>query len=212
MNSILFRRTSRELSATHATKVILASLFALVFVVGIFSTSTIQVSAAGPTFHVLPLRGNVNRNVNINGAGWTPLATVTIKFGNTVVATETTNSSGGFSGSFKIPEAAAGVHPVTASDGTNTVMHSFTIVPHLTVKPKKALPNSIITLLGTGFAASSTVKVTFNGVQVKSFTTNSTGGFPANTTFKVPNDAAGPYPVIAKDAKGNMANATFTIT
>lgn len=212
MKSILFRRTSQKLSNAHSRKAVIASLFALVFLVGILSTSTIQVSAAGPTFHVLPLRGNVNRNVNINGAGWTPSATITIKFGNTVVATETADSTGAFSGSFKVPEATAGIHPVTATDGKTTVMHSFTVVPHLTVKPKKGLPGSMIALIGTGFAASSTVKITFNGVQVKSLTTNSTGGFPASTTFKVPSDAAGPYPVIAKDPKGNMANTTFTIS
>jgi len=196
----------------NSRKMVLATLFALVFVVGIFSTSTFEASAAAVTFHVLPQRGNVNRNVNINGAGWVPLATITVKFGAKVVATETADSTGAWSGSFKVPQATAGAHMVTATDGTNTLSHTFTVVPHLTVKPKKGAVGGIINLLGTGFAPSVTVKVTFNGVLVKSLTTNSTGGFPANTTFKVPNDTPAAYPVVAKDAKGNMANATFTIT
>jgi hypothetical protein len=191
---------------------VLATLFALVFVVGIFSTSTFEASAASITFHVLPLKGNVNRSVNINGAGWVPLATITVKFGTKVVAVLTADGTGAWSGSFKVPQATAGAHTIVATDGTNTLSHSFTVVPHLTVKPRKGAVGVIINLLGTGFAASSTVKVTFNGVVVKSLTTNSTGGFPANTTFKVPNDALATYPVIAKDAKGNMANSNFTIT
>jgi hypothetical protein len=191
---------------------VLATLFALVFVVGIFSTSTFEASAASITFHVLPLKGNVNRDVKINGAGWVALSTITVKFGTKVVAVITADSTGAWSGSFKVPQATAGPHTVTATDGTNTLSHSFTVVPHLTVKPRKGAVGGIINLLGTGFAAATTVKVTFNGVLVKSLTTNSTGGFPANTTFKVPNDAVATYPVIAKDAKGNMANSNFTIT
>ena len=199
----------------NSRKMVLATLFALVFIVGVFSTSTFSASAATApaiTFHVLPQRGNVNRNVNINGAGWVPLATITVKFGSKVVATETADSTGAWSGSFKVPETTAGPHMVTTTDGTNTKSHTFTVVPHLSLKPKKGIPGATISLMGTGFAASTTVKITFNGVQIKSLATNSTGGFPANTTFKVPNDPLGSYTVVAKDAKGNMDNTTFTIT
>jgi len=74
------------------------------------------------------------------------------------------------------------------------------------------MPGATVTLIGTGFAGKATVKVTFNGVVVKTLTTNSTGGFPGLVTFKVPSDPLATYPLIARDAKGNMANNTFTIT
>jgi hypothetical protein len=214
MHSTSFRRSSLKLATVDTRKMVLVTLCALVFSVGVFSTSSFAAipAIAGPTFHVLPQKGNVNRNVNVSGTGWIPLATVTVKFDSKVVATASANSTGGWSGSFKVPETAAGAHTVTASDGTNKKSHTFTVLPHLTVKPKKGIPGATITLLGTGFAPGSTVKITFNGIQVKRLTTNSTGGFPVNTTFTVPNDALASYPVVAKDGKGNMANSTFTIT
>ena len=142
----------------NSRKMIIASLLAVVFVVGIFSTSTFQVSAAGPTFHVLPLKGTVNRTIHVNGMGWNPSATITIKFDSKVILTVMADGTGAFSGTFTLPQAVAGPHTVTASDGTHSVLHTFTVVPHLSDRPKKGMPGITVTLIGTGLRQSLLLK------------------------------------------------------
>ena len=190
--------------------VIIVSLFTLVFLIGVLSTATVQVNAASLTLHVKPVKGIVNRSVMVSGGGFLVSSTITIKFDSKVVATTITNTTGGFATTIKVPQATAGVHTLTVTDGTNSISRSFTVTSHITLVPKKGLPGAAVTIKGTGFAASSNVKITFNGVQIKSLKSNSTGGF--STSFVVPNDAAAGYPVVATDASSNTATATFTVT
>jgi len=182
----------------------------LIFLIGVVSAASVQVSAASLTLHVKPVKGIVGRSVTVSGGGFLISSTITIKFDANVVATTPSNTTGGFSTAIKVPQATAGVHTLTVTDGTNIITRTFTIVSHITDKPKSGLPGATIAVTGTGFAASSTVKITFNGVQVKSIKSNSTGGF--STSYAVPNDPAASYPVVATDGKSNTATATFTIT
>jgi len=199
-----------EKSIAERKKLVIVSIFTLVFLIGIMATASVQVNAASLTLHVKPVKGIVNRSITVSGGGFLASSTITIKFGTIVVATTTANSSGGFATTFKVPQATAGVHTLTVSDGTNLISRSFTVVSHVTLKPKTGLPGATVAVTANGFAASSTVKITFNGVQIKSIKSNSTGGL--STSFVVPNDPAAAYPVVATDASSNTATATFTVT
>src|SRR5271155_4318943 len=106
MNSIT-RQTGQD-NIAKRKKMVLVSLFTFVFLVGVLSTATFSVSAASLTLHVKPVKGEVNRVVTVSGGGFLATSTITIKFGTVTVATLTSNSSGGFSTTFKVPQATAG--------------------------------------------------------------------------------------------------------
>jgi len=191
-------------------KMVVASIFALMFLVGIFATATFTVSAATATLTLKPDKGDVNRSETVTGSGFPDSATVTIKFGTTAVATTTSSSSGAISTTFKVPQATAGSQTVTATVGrTVEATTSFTVISHLSLTPTKGKEGRSVNATGTGFAASSTVTITFNSVEIGTVKSNSTGGFV--TTFTVPDDTAGAYSVVATDASGNTDTATFTI-
>jgi non-canonical (house-cleaning) NTP pyrophosphatase len=190
------------------------SVIAVLAISGLFfSSALLQVNAATTTAKIdlKPDKGTVNRTVTIsNKGGFLASATITIEFGSKVVATTTSNSSGGFTTTFKVPQAVVGTHKVTATDGTNTVTKTFTVVTNIAIKPKMGKPGATLNINGTGFAASSTVKITFNSKLIDTVKSNSTGGFSAS--FTVPNDPAGAYPIVGTDASRNTANATYTIS
>jgi hypothetical protein len=191
-------------------KLIIASIFASVFLLGVLSTAAFNVSAASATLKLKPDMGDVNRSETVTGSGFPDSATVTIKFGTTTVATTTSSSSGAISTTFKVPQATAGSQTVTASVGkTVEATTTFTVVSHFSLKPTKGKEGRTVNGTGTGFAASSTVTVTFNGASIGTEKSNSTGGF--TITLTVPDDAAGSYSVVATDASGNSGTATFTI-
>ena len=199
----------KSIFSNNKNRVIISTMVVLAITGLLLSSSIIPVSAASLRLLIKPDKGVVNRSITISGGGFVASATITIKFGSTTVTTTSSNSSGGFSTTFKVPQATAGAHIVTVTDGTNSISKSFTVVTNLALKPKSGAVGASIAVTGTGFAASSTVKVTFNGVQIKSIKSNSTGGF--STTITVPNDPAGAYPVIGTDGKGDTKTATFTI-
>jgi hypothetical protein len=175
------------------------------------SSALLQVTAASPTIDLKPDKGTVNRTITIsNKGGFLASATITISFGSEVVATTTSNSSGGFTTTFKVPQAVEGAHTVTATDGTNVATKTFTVVTNLTIKPKSGAAGSTVDINGSGYASTSTVTITFNSVKIETVKSNSTGGFA--TSITVPNDAAGSYPIVGTDASKNTASATFTIS
>jgi len=176
----------------------------------LFSTSFVSVNAASLTVHIKPDKGIVNRSITISGGGFLASATITIKFDSVTVTSTTSNTTGGFSTTFKVPQATAGAHIVSVTDGTNSISKAFTVTTNLALKPKSGLPGASVAVTGSGYAASSTVKITFNGASVKSIKANSTGGF--TTAITVPNDPAAAYTVVGTDGKGNTHSATFTIT
>ena len=197
-------------SLSGRKKMVISSIFALVFLVGILSTAAFSVSAATATLMLKPDKGDVNRSETVTGSGFPDSATVSIKFGTKVVATTTSSSSGAVSTTFKVPQATAGNQTVSAMVGkTVEATATFTVVSHFSLKPTKGKEGRTVNGTGTGFAASSAVTITFNGVSVGTEKSNSTGGFAI--TFSVPDDAAGAYSVVATDASGNSGTATFTI-
>ena len=204
VSNVLQKRVARR------GRIVIVSILALVILVGVMSTATFAASAATATLTLKPDKGDVNRSETVTGSGYPDSATVTIKFGTTVVATTTSSSSGAISTAFKIPQATAGSKTVTATVGkTVDATATFTVVSHFSLKPTKGKVGRSVSGTGTGFAASSMVTITFNGVSIGTEKSNSTGGFAIK--FTVPDDSAGSYSVVATDASGNNGTATFTI-
>lgn len=71
--------------------------------------------------------GAVGASVFIKGHHYDPSSMVTVYFGSTLLKSVTTNHNGYFTFSFKVPKSSNGTYDITASDGINTLVLSFTV-------------------------------------------------------------------------------------
>jgi large repetitive protein len=154
----------------------------------------------------------VGSPLTIVGSGFIPNNPLTVLFGGTVVASLSTNSTGGFTTSFPIPKVSAGSYTVSANDGTNTASKSFTVNPHLTSSPTSVAPGGMITVAGTGFAANSNVAFTLNGAALSATaTTDSSGSFSLQITIPINASPVG-QALKATDQSGDSASVRIQVT
>jgi len=166
-----------------------------------------------------PTSGPVGTSVAVTGAGFTPSSTITITFNGvkvtTIPATVDTSTLGAFTATFVVPSSIAGNKTVTATDASsNTASATFTVTPSIALSPTSGLVSTKVTVMGAGFAPTSTVTIAFNGLaqttSPTAVTTSALGAF--NATFIVPSSIAGAQVVTATDASANTASTRFTVT
>ncbi|MFC1954011.1 IPT/TIG domain-containing protein [Chloroflexota bacterium] len=103
------------------------------------------------------------------------------------------------------------VYVTTATSKNIRARAEFTVetVGVIALNPVEGTVGSQASVSGTGFAASKSVTITFDGTQVAAATTDSAGNFP-NTTFNVPASYRGSHIIEAKDSSNNADTKTFT--
>jgi len=84
--------------------------------------------------------GPVGMDIFLTGSGFTPGATVLVKFDGANVATGTATAQGVFAALFKVPAGASGARTITATDGTNTLEMTFTVETTPPPTPSALLP------------------------------------------------------------------------
>jgi len=137
--------------------------------------------------------------VTLTCTGFTGGQTYTVYFGATVVTSGST-VTGAFTAYFDVPSSPRGVYNVTvittAPDDSNTV--TYTVTPDVTANVSTANVGDTVTVSGTGFAASTSVTIYFDGVSEGTDTTNTTGNF-TGFTFTVPATVEGTYIIEAEE-------------
>jgi hypothetical protein len=98
------------------------------------------------------------------------------------------------------------------SDNINSVEVSYEVAPApLSLSPAIGHVGSSVTVSGKGFAASSTITITYDGAAITTtpatVTTTARGSFQA--IISVPAGTAGGHTITASDAAGNAVQATF---
>ena len=166
-----------------------------------------------PSFSYTPVKGATGKLATMTGTGFAADSLVTVTYDGGALNTATTDSLGDYAVTFTIPPSTAGKHSVVATDASgNSASGQYTVVPNIALSPKPARVGSIVTITGNGFAASSTITVTFGGSSITTspapITSDATGSFTA--TFVVPTGASGSVTVSASDGT-NSATATITI-
>lgn len=163
---------------------------------------------------ISPASGAVGEVAKVSGSGFNKQSTVAVDFDGSALKIDgaVTDASGTFSGSFQVPETAAGKHTILVRDNSgNQDTVTFTVNPKLTVSPETGDPGTMAKATGTGFTASKTVTIKYNGVPVAispaSINTDSRGSFFA--TFEVPAYLPGTYSVEASDGS-QSTSAKFT--
>ncbi len=88
------------------------------------------------------------------------------------------------------------------------------LTPSISLSPTSGNFGSMVTVSGSGFAASSAITATFGGSPLTlsgPATTDESGNIPSGVTFTVPDSAAGGQLVTVTDASSNSGSATFTV-
>lgn len=145
---------------------------------------------------------------------WAP-SNVTIEF-NGIVWTNITSTEGDgtFKTRFYVPDIMpSGTYNVNATDDLgNSASAPFTVVPKIRSWPTSGSTATHVHVEGWGFAASQSVTVTFDGIDVTilgGVMTDPEGWF--DNWFKVPDVPDGIYTINATDALGNSASAPFGV-
>jgi hypothetical protein len=168
------------------------------------------VEAAVTSITLNPISGQVGNSVTINvSSGATD--SVSFYFDSTLLSTMTATAAS-WTTIITIPAAIAGSHLITAvGPGSSTATATLNIVPKINLSKTTGSSGNSVTITGTGFAASSNVKITFNGAQVSAGNSDATGNL-LSASFNVPLAASGTYTVAAIDGSSNTASAVFTNT
>jgi hypothetical protein len=116
--------------------------------------------------------------------------------------------------SFTIPEAAYGtnfVQFVRSHRPGNPYGFSFSVTPDITVTPSTCIPNSTVTIKGTGFPANDdNIKLSFDGTDTKmSILANAIGTFTSQ--FTVPETMAGSHQFKATDENLFLGDITANL-
>jgi len=186
-------RAYRQLSSTAIAIILLTTLLPL-------TITTTPAFAQAPTITISPTSGTVSTLITIEGRGFPPEGTVTLRFDDTVLTPVrasfrvggalTTDAEGAFRATAFIPAAATfGAHTISATVGTASATATFTVNPRIRLCtstactafrtagfPDQDIGTTVIDL--SGFGASETVTVTLSAaftITSVEITTDSTG-------------------------------------
>ena len=158
------------------------------------NSATFTLSGTGS---IKTTQGPVGTSITISGAGFKASTPVSVTYGDSPVATVTSDATGNFSATFNAPPSSSGVHIITATDGTNKQTFNFTITPTSTINTTSGNVGTNVSVSGVGFASSKSVTVKYDATQVSSSTTDANGTFTA--AFNAPPSAGGNHVVTVTD-------------
>jgi hypothetical protein len=161
--------------------------------------------------------GSHEKTVIVNGYGFRVFTLITLLLNETDVTPipqPQTGNLGNFEANFTVPMMPNGTYPVKADDGTNNASALFTVVPKITLSPRTSgPPGTLVTVFGTGFAASANITVKFDATDVTSYGGLFTGpqGAFMLPGFFVPDTANGTHLVNATDETGISTVVPFMV-
>lgn len=139
---------------------------------------------------------------------WSPTAAFEQDRTTVLVRGNVSEGSMSMATSFAIPEAEYGTHYIQFRQLRKVVTFRFIVKPSLKVSPASGRPTATVTIIGQGFPAKATVKLTFGGKSTNvTIITNDVGSF--TTEFTIPDAITGEhelavnteYPVASAGAK-----------
>jgi hypothetical protein len=154
----------------------------------------------------------VGGSVSISGSGFPPTSSVQVYFGSFLETITSTNATGGFSTSFKVPVVPNSIYIVEAISGAYFSTKSFPVSAHLTATPSSPVPvGSTITVSGTGFSANTQVSFNMGSIMISTkATTLADGTFSIGII--VPNVPKGQHTLAASDQSYNTAQVRVSVS
>ena len=166
-----------------------------------------------PTFLVSVTTGNVSTPVRVSGSGFDADSSFGLAWNSTTqVCAGTTTSSGNLSCAFQVPNSPGGPHTLVLTEGSHSLMTSFTVLPSFSVSQLNATAGASLTVAGEGFAAGEpyAVSMTPTGGTVCSGTADGNGAFEC--TFLVPSVPAGMYTIAVNQGATALSLPFFVTT
>ncbi len=147
-----------------------------------------------------PSNGYVGTSVSLAGTISTANGTFQVRWENAtgpVLKSGTASSGTNVNTSFPIPTAARGTHNVVLEDVTagTSITATFTVNPLIIISPTSGAAGTVVTVAGTGFAASETgITITWDSTMpvAGGITANAQGSWGSSFTT-VPTSAAGTH-------------------
>lgn len=183
-----------------------------------------------PDVVISPTSGLAGTEVKVSGTGFARRKEVVVYFKSTGVTTVTTDSSGSFSTTFKVPDLGNGIYDVEAEDDDNNLDKArFTIAapatPTPTPPPSTPTPpapppvaadisatsgkvGADIVVTGAGFKANSPVTIKFGDKELAVTNADASGIFIA--LVKVPSSKSGEHTISITDGTSTK-ELTFTV-
>lgn len=155
--------------------------------------------------------------LTVTGSGFGPGETgISVSYDNTqVVSSVSANIQGSWTATFTIPQSISGSHSIKASGPiTQSVSGGdvqFNVVATLSLNPDSGRVASKVDITGTGFAARSPLKVSYDDIEIprNGDTTDASGSFAKS--FTVPKSKAGSHTIRVEDGLKNEAKVVFTM-
>lgn len=170
-----------------------------------------QSFTVGANISLDPESGALGASVVVSGTGFDVSASVSVSWNATTsLCSANANTTGGFSCTFSVPTAAAGPHPVNATQGSNTPSATFRVLPSASVNPTVGNVASPVTAKAYDFDAGQSLTVYWDHTtSLCSGTTNTNGGFACS--FAVPASPGGAHSVDFEEGSYDVAES-FTVT
>ncbi len=147
-----------------------------------------------------PERGNVGTSVTVAGSTNPPNMMVDVCYtrtasgigtapdtpctSSTLLAQTTSDATGAWSATFRIPESVGGNHPVLAAfdaDPAIKATRQFTVIPLISVSPNSGAVDDSVQISGTGFSSSSPVTINYDMPAIQGCVSLSNPTQPPNT-------------------------------
>lgn len=161
---------------------------------------------------IKPSKGAVGTSVEIVGTDFLPDEDISIYYDGIELGIDSgdakTDSAGEFTAYVTIPKSTAGIHNITVIQSENEVAAEFTVEPDVIVNPTSGVPDTFVTILGTGFGRRENIVIYFDISEVANIPTDSVGDFVA--TFYIPKLDSGLYEIQIDDGE-EIQIAKFTV-
>ena len=156
-----------------------------------------------------PASGIAGTDIPVSGYGFISGATINIKFDNTLIGTARADASGSFSTTIKLPAVPAGTHTIVATDGTNNISITISVIASSTSNINSGVVGTDIAVSGNGFNANSTITIKFDSVTLGTAAADANGTF--STTIKLPASQAGGHIITVTDGT-NSSSFNVSVT
>jgi hypothetical protein len=161
--------------------------------------------------------GASGSTINVTGAGFgSTEKNINVYFDDQEVASGiTADTKGSWSSSITVPPLASGSHEIKVSGSSTQSLEggnlSFKISAGISISPSKGTIGSSVNISGSGFASNSSLRISYDDVDVNvgRLTTDGAGSF--NKSITIPKSTSGSHTIKVADAQNNMVDAEFSI-
>jgi len=180
----------------------------------------VSVLGATGSFSLSAIQGAVGTQVRIQGEFFTEDSYYTIHFGDsTLTPVNTSNmiqSGGVFDNYFIVPDKSAGWYSVwVTTEADTSAAQSFKIItdPRITISISSGYVGDQVTVSGSGFPASSTAQIRFDGNSVGSSVSIDSNGTMPGTVITIPDATGGSHTFTARDSSGTITpSLSYTVS